>query len=235
MSTSAGDAVVGCRKPVYVIHKAPASSGRAAGSEVYRDMLPFIMLITACLLVLALVIMALMRINKEGLTLSAPAEQKHFVRSVEDVKRRHEQELVATSLTEDHSVAGEMVYTRHGFGRAVELEFDKAVERVQASLQQEKLRIKEDMDINQLLKRGEEPPYHVISFYHRKLAAAAVAADPSIGLLLFSAVVRRDYSDIVHVEFSDPVQIIEEARLAGLEAKAVEIKTALTRILIALS
>lgn len=197
-------------------------------------MLPLILLIVASLLALTLVVMALRRINKEGLTVSAP-EQKHFVRSVEDVKRRHEQEQIAAQFTEEGPAADEINYTRHGFGKSVSLEFDKAVEQVQAALKQEGLQIKEDLDINRLLKREGEPACHVISFYNAKLASNAIATDPSIGLLLFSAVVRKDYSDAVHVEVSDPVKVVGEAKLSGLEQQAVEIKAALTRILTSLA
>lgn len=195
------------------------------------NMLPLVLMIIACLLALALVIMALRRINQEGLTVSSSAEHKHFVRSVEEVKRKHEQAHIVATLTGDQDGSIELNYTRLGFGKVVDSPIENAVARVEAGLKREGMQIVEKIDLNKMLEREGEQPYFVIVFCHKPLAVAALASDPTLGLLTFSSVIRKDLSDNVHVEFTDPVRCMESVRLMEPDSAALGVKDALTRIL----
>lgn len=195
------------------------------------NMLPLILVIVAALLALALVVLALRRISKEGITVSSASKPKHFVRSVEDVKRRHEQAQVDSSITEDQSQAGEIIFTRHGFGKIVQSPAGNAAARVEAGLKQAGLQVVEKVDVNKLLDRSDAQPYYTLAFYHKKLAATAILDDPSVGLIQFSAVIRQDFADAVHVEFADPVKVVEQARVPSATQMALDVKSALTRIL----
>lgn len=165
----------------------------------------FLLLIVACLLALALVVMASRRISKEGLTVSDEKRQ-HFKRSVEEVQRqqREEREVHAVASVSDDSRVSNIAYSRFGFGRVVELAFDDAIDRVKSMLRVEELTLLKDADVGITLHKKDMPKCRMLTIYDAELAGRAVELEPSLGLLTSTVTIRQDLSDDVHVEFSDP-------------------------------
>jgi uncharacterized protein (DUF302 family) len=79
------------------------------------------------------------------------------------------------------------------------------------------------------------PPYRILGACNPVLAQQAIAAEPSIGLLLpCNVVVRQDEAQQVHVEFMDPVAVLDLVRRPGIERLAGEVRARLERVLAAL-
>jgi len=165
----------------------------------------FLLLIVACVLALVLVIMASRRIQKEGLTVSDDKRQ-HFKRSVEDVQRQQQEEREehAIANVSDDTSTGAVIYSKFGFGRVIDLDFDAAVDRVKATLRVEELALLKDADVVATLHKKDLPRCLMLTIYHGELAGRALEIEPSLGLLTTTVTIRQDLSDDVHVEFSDP-------------------------------
>ncbi|OIO72476.1 MAG: hypothetical protein CO186_03760 [Zetaproteobacteria bacterium CG_4_9_14_3_um_filter_49_83] len=192
-------------------------------------MLLFYMLIVACLLALTLIIVAIKRISKEGLTVTDT--RQHFVRSVEDVKRQLEQERKEASITEKLDEAGSIFYSSHGFGKCVDESVENAALKVEVELSMAGIHVIDKIDINKLLGRVNKAPYFSIIFCDRKIAVTALETDPSLGLLQFTAIIRKDFDDTVKVEFMDPVRVVKADKLSASNQAALNLKETLIRIL----
>jgi uncharacterized protein (DUF302 family) len=98
--------------------------------------------------------------------------------------------------------------TRYGFGKSVALSFDEAMTKVTAELQKEGFGVLTEIDVAGTLKKKLDhnmPPYRILGACNPAFARRALAAEPSIGLLLpCNVVVRQDAAGTVQVEFLDP-------------------------------
>jgi uncharacterized protein (DUF302 family) len=128
--------------------------------------------------------------------------------------------------------------SKFGFGKAVDVGFDEAIDKVTAILQTEGFGVLSDIDVAAKLKEklgAEMPPYRILGACNPPLAHQAVEAVPDIGLLLpCNVLVREDDAGTVHVSFMDPeavLSLVDDPRVVPL---AKEVKTRLERVLAAL-
>jgi uncharacterized protein (DUF302 family) len=128
--------------------------------------------------------------------------------------------------------------SRFGFGKAVDLGFDEAIDTVTAILQTEGFGVLSDIDVAAKLKEklGEDmPPYRILGACNPPLAHQAVEAVPDIGLLLpCNVLVREDDAGTVHVSFMDPEAVLSLVDNPGVAPLAKEVKTRLERVMEAL-
>lgn len=128
--------------------------------------------------------------------------------------------------------------TRYGFGKTVTMPFTDAISRVTAALQAEGFGVLSDIDVAATLKKKLDrdlPPYRILGACNPPLADRALAADPSLGLLLpCNVVVREDERGVVHVEFMDPEAVLQLVDKPGVEALAHEVRERLGRVMAAL-
>ncbi len=127
---------------------------------------------------------------------------------------------------------------KYGFGRKVDVPFDKAIERVTQALQAEGFGVLTDIDVAATLKKKlnrDMPPYRILGACNPPLAHRALQAEPSIGLLLpCNVVVRQDETGQVRVEFMDPNAVLELVNKPEIAALASEVKQKLERVMQAL-
>jgi uncharacterized protein (DUF302 family) len=128
--------------------------------------------------------------------------------------------------------------TRYGYGRQVAGNFDDAVTRVTGALQQEGFGILSDIDVAATLKKklgADMPPYRILGACNPPLAQRAIAAEPSIGLLLpCNVVVRQDESGAVHVEVMNTEAILQLVDKPEIAVLAKDVRERLDRVLGAL-
>ncbi|MEW6330282.1 MAG: DUF302 domain-containing protein [Pseudomonadota bacterium] len=125
--------------------------------------------------------------------------------------------------------------TKYGFGKTVKLGFDTAVERVTQELQKEGFGVLTDIDVAATLKKKlnqEMPPYRILGACNPPLAHRALAAEPSIGLLLpCNVVVRQDETGAVLVEIMDPNAVLDLVDKPAIAELAREVRQKLERVL----
>lgn len=126
----------------------------------------------------------------------------------------------------------------YGFGKTVNLNFDRALERVTQELQKEGFGVLTEIDVAATLKKklGKDmPPYRILGACNPPLAHRALTAEPSIGLLLpCNVVVREDDQHKVCVEIMDPNAVLELVRKPEIAQLAAEVRKKLDRVLQAL-
>ncbi|MBS1136589.1 MAG: hypothetical protein H6R11_543 [Proteobacteria bacterium] len=124
---------------------------------------------------------------------------------------------------------------KYGFGKAVDLSFDAALARVTEELQKEGFGILTEIDVAATLKKKlnqDLPPYRILGACNPPLAYRALSAEPTIGLLLpCNVVVRQDDQGSVHVEFMDPIGVLNLVDRPEVESLAKEVRQRLDRVL----
>lgn len=127
---------------------------------------------------------------------------------------------------------------KYGFGKKVDVSFDKAIERVTQALQAEGFGVLTDIDVATTLKKKlnqDMLPYRILGACNPPLAHRALQAEPSIGLLLpCNVVVRQDETGQVLVEFMDPNAVLELVNKPGITTLASEVRQKLERVMLAL-
>ena len=125
--------------------------------------------------------------------------------------------------------------TKYGFGKTVKLGFDTAVERVTQELQKEGFGVLTDIDVAATLKKKlnqDMPPYRILGACNPPLAHRALAAEPSIGLLLpCNVVVHQDETGAVHAEIMDPNAVLDLVDKPAIAELAREVRQKLERVL----
>lgn len=124
---------------------------------------------------------------------------------------------------------------KYGFGRTVALRFDQTVEHVIEALKREGFGVLADIDVAGAMKaklNREMPPYRILGACNPPLAYQAIAAEPSIGLLLpCNVVVREDDAGEVHVEFMDPNAVLALVDKPDISRLADEVRRRLERVM----
>ena len=126
---------------------------------------------------------------------------------------------------------------RYGFGKTVTFSFSDAIDRVTHALQDEGFGILSDIDVAAALKKKLDkdiPPYRILGACNPQLADRAIAADPSIGLLLpCNVVVREDDKGAIHVEFMNTDAVLQLVDKPGIAELASEVRQRLERVMVA--
>lgn len=127
---------------------------------------------------------------------------------------------------------------QYGFGKTVNMSFTAAIERVTQVLQNEGFGVLTDIDVAATFKKKLDknmPPYRILGACNPALAIQALDHEPSVGLLLpCNVVVRQDARDRIHVEFMDPVAIMDLVDNPNIVLLAAEARRKLERVLQAL-
>jgi uncharacterized protein (DUF302 family) len=127
---------------------------------------------------------------------------------------------------------------KYGFGKAVALGFDAAIEKVTRELAKEGFGILTEIDVQATLKKKlgiDGLPYRILGACNPPFAHKALSAEPQIGLLLpCNVVVRQDEAGKVLVEFMDPEAVLKLVDRAEVAPIAAEVKTRLQRVMAAL-
>jgi uncharacterized protein (DUF302 family) len=127
---------------------------------------------------------------------------------------------------------------KYGFGKAVALGFNEAIDRVTAELQKEGFGILTEIDVAATLKKKldhDMPGYRILGACNPSFARRALMAEPSIGLLLpCNIVVREDAAGAVHVEFLDPGMMGQMTGNAAIGPIGSEVREKLLKVMQAL-
>jgi uncharacterized protein (DUF302 family) len=127
--------------------------------------------------------------------------------------------------------------TKYGFGKTVARTFDQAIQDVTAALQAEGFGILSDIDVAATLKKklnADMPAYRILGACNPALAQRAIAAEPSIGLLLpCNVLVRQLAAGEVSVEFMDTDAVLKLVDSPAIAALASEVRQKLERVLAA--
>lgn len=125
--------------------------------------------------------------------------------------------------------------TDFGFGKAVELGFNQAIERVTEELAKEGFGILTVIDVQATLKKKLDKdirPYQILGACNPVLADQAITAVPEIGLLLpCNVLVREDDEGQVHVSCMDPGAVLGLVNHPGVEPLAAQVKAKLETVL----
>jgi len=127
---------------------------------------------------------------------------------------------------------------RYGFGKSVALSFDQALAKVTAELLKEGFGVLTEIDVAATMKKKldhDMPPYRILGACNPAFAKRALAAEPSIGLLLpCNVVVRQDAVGAVQVEFLDPGMMGQMTENADVGPIGAEVREKLQRVMRAL-
>ncbi|MEC4718371.1 MULTISPECIES: DUF302 domain-containing protein [Noviherbaspirillum] len=126
---------------------------------------------------------------------------------------------------------------KYGFGKMVDFSFAQTIDRVTHVLQEEGFGILSDIDVAAALKKKlnkDIPPYRILGACNPPLADRAIAAEPSIGLLLpCNVVVREDGTGAVHVEFMNTDAVLQLVDKPGIAELASDVRQRLERVMAA--
>lgn len=128
--------------------------------------------------------------------------------------------------------------SRYGFGTAVQVPYEEALQRVKDALKIEGFGVLTEIDVRQTLREklgAEMEPYLILGACNPVLAHRALALESEIGLLLPCNVVVRAIGNGCRVEIADPKAMLGIVGNEQLDAIAEEAKERLQRVIAALS
>jgi uncharacterized protein (DUF302 family) len=125
---------------------------------------------------------------------------------------------------------------QYGFGVAVDLSFDKTIERTREELAQEGFGVLAEIDIAGTLKKKlgvDFPPYVILGACNPPLAHQALTAEREIGLLLpCNVIVYADEGEhVTRVAAMDPEAALALTGNEEVAEVASEVKARLARVL----
>jgi len=116
-----------------------------------------------------------------------------------------------------------------GFGKALELNFNDAIDHVTEELAKEGFGVLTTIDVQATLKAKLDKdmrPYRILGACNPVLAHQAISAVPDIGLLLpCNVLVREQDNGKVRVDFMDPASVlglVDDTRVVPLAAQVRE-------------
>jgi uncharacterized protein (DUF302 family) len=128
--------------------------------------------------------------------------------------------------------------SKYAFGKAVDLGYEAALERVTAALAKEGFGVLTEIDVAATLKKKlgvEAAPYKILGACNPQFAHRALQAEPQIGALLpCNVVVRVDQAGATRVEIMDPDAVLQLVGRPEIGAIAAEVRSRLQRVLQAL-
>ena len=126
----------------------------------------------------------------------------------------------------------------YAFGKTVEMEFERALERVTQVLAKEGFGVLTEIDVAATLKKKlglERAPYKILGACNPQFAHRALEAEPQIGALLpCNVVVRVDAAGKTVVEIMDPRAVLQLVERPEIGEIAAEVRARLERVLAAL-
>jgi uncharacterized protein (DUF302 family) len=126
----------------------------------------------------------------------------------------------------------------YGFGKAVRLSFDAALQRVTEELQKEGFGVLSEIDVQATMKKkldADMAPYRILGACNPQLAHRALSVEPQMGLLLpCNVVVRQDEAGKVYVDFMDPGSVLGLVNRPEVTQLASEVGQRLRRVMAAL-
>ena len=111
--------------------------------------------------------------------------------------------------------------------------FESVVESVESALSNEGFGVLSRIDVQATLKAKLDldiDPYLILGACNPPLASKAIAAEPSIGVLLPCNVVVRGSVDATIVEFMDPVSVLGLIGSDEIAAVATDVRARLQRV-----
>ena len=126
--------------------------------------------------------------------------------------------------------------SKYAFGKAVDVQFGAAVEKVTQALAKEGFGVLTEIDVSATLKKKlgvDAPAYKILGACNPQFAHQALQAEPQIGTLLpCNVVVRTDGARTV-VEIMDPLAVLGLVSRPEVEPIAKEVRARLERVLAA--
>lgn len=128
--------------------------------------------------------------------------------------------------------------SKYGFGKTVDYGYDAAIARVTEALAKEGFGVLTEIDVAATMKKKidvDMPAYKILGACNPAFANRAIGAEASIGLLLpCNVVVRNDAAGRTHVEFMDPIAILQMVDKPEIAELAHEVRGRLDRVLASL-
>jgi uncharacterized protein (DUF302 family) len=125
--------------------------------------------------------------------------------------------------------------SKYTFGKTVGMAFDEAVAKVTQELAKEGFGVLTEIDVAATMKKKIDvtmPPYKILGACNPQFAHRAIGAEPQIGALLpCNVVVRQDAAGATHVEFMDPIAVMDLVGKAEVRPIAAEVRQRLERVL----
>jgi uncharacterized protein (DUF302 family) len=121
------------------------------------------------------------------------------------------------------------------FNTEIDLPFEQALERVQASLLEEHLGIVSDVNVQAIFKNKMDkdiPPYHIYGACNPKMADRVLNSEPNAGTLLpCNFILRETEAGKTVVSFMDPETVLGLCTTEEPKKVAAEAKQKLLRVL----
>ena len=121
---------------------------------------------------------------------------------------------------------------RYGFGKAVAMSFEAAVEKTIQALQKEGFGILSDIDVAATLKKklGKDmPPYRILGACNPPFAYKALQDEQDIGLLMPCNVIVYEHAGKTHVAATRPTVTMSSVKNEKLAPLASQIEAKLKK------